>query len=238
MIGPADLSISLGVPGEFDHPKMIETIELVKESCLTRRRARNPFARAAAGQVLEGTGHEVFGAAARRLIHDGRRDGGRIGAQSVTNCARSRSLRTLSTGTRGYAYYVNPRWKHAGGEETLGPDFCSPSLDSKRGESWRRRIIGNCRLPGNVSDIVRSRPSCRCRAWITRARPAFRERRRAPGRGRRRSSPGCLYSSDARCRSPVSGRRQAAEVSARFCPPNWRRRPAVRNKLFRWCRRW
>jgi 2-keto-3-deoxy-L-rhamnonate aldolase RhmA len=34
MIGPADLSISLGVPGEFDHPKMIETIELVKESCL------------------------------------------------------------------------------------------------------------------------------------------------------------------------------------------------------------
>jgi 2-dehydro-3-deoxyglucarate aldolase/4-hydroxy-2-oxoheptanedioate aldolase len=34
MIGPADLSISLGVPGEFDHPKMIEAIELVKESCL------------------------------------------------------------------------------------------------------------------------------------------------------------------------------------------------------------
>ena len=27
MIGPADLSISLGVPGEFDHPKMIETID-------------------------------------------------------------------------------------------------------------------------------------------------------------------------------------------------------------------
>jgi 2-dehydro-3-deoxyglucarate aldolase/4-hydroxy-2-oxoheptanedioate aldolase len=34
MIGPADLSISLGVPGEFDHPKMIETIEAVKETCL------------------------------------------------------------------------------------------------------------------------------------------------------------------------------------------------------------
>lgn len=34
MIGPADLSISLGVPGQFDHPSMIETIELVKESCL------------------------------------------------------------------------------------------------------------------------------------------------------------------------------------------------------------
>jgi 2-keto-3-deoxy-L-rhamnonate aldolase RhmA len=34
MIGPADLSISLGVPGEFDHPKMVENIELVRESCL------------------------------------------------------------------------------------------------------------------------------------------------------------------------------------------------------------
>jgi 2-keto-3-deoxy-L-rhamnonate aldolase RhmA len=31
---PADLSISLGVPGEFDHPKMIETIEMVKETCI------------------------------------------------------------------------------------------------------------------------------------------------------------------------------------------------------------
>ncbi|MGA3185547.1 MAG: aldolase/citrate lyase family protein [Bryobacteraceae bacterium] len=34
MVGPADLSISLGVAGEFDHPKMIEAIELVKETCL------------------------------------------------------------------------------------------------------------------------------------------------------------------------------------------------------------
>ncbi len=34
MIGPADLSISLGVPGQFDHPSMLEAIELVKESCL------------------------------------------------------------------------------------------------------------------------------------------------------------------------------------------------------------
>jgi len=34
MIGPADLSISLGVPGQFDHPKMVETIDLVRESCL------------------------------------------------------------------------------------------------------------------------------------------------------------------------------------------------------------
>jgi len=34
MIGPADLSVSLGVPGEFDHPKMIEAIEQVRDSCL------------------------------------------------------------------------------------------------------------------------------------------------------------------------------------------------------------
>ena len=34
MIGPADLSISLGVPGQFDHPKMIETIERVRDTCL------------------------------------------------------------------------------------------------------------------------------------------------------------------------------------------------------------
>jgi len=34
MIGPADLSISLGVPGEFDHPKMIETCEAIRDCCL------------------------------------------------------------------------------------------------------------------------------------------------------------------------------------------------------------
>jgi 2-dehydro-3-deoxyglucarate aldolase/4-hydroxy-2-oxoheptanedioate aldolase len=33
MIGPADLSIALGVPGQFDHPKMIETIERVIAAC-------------------------------------------------------------------------------------------------------------------------------------------------------------------------------------------------------------
>jgi 2-dehydro-3-deoxyglucarate aldolase/4-hydroxy-2-oxoheptanedioate aldolase len=34
MIGPADLSISLGVPGNMDHPKMIETIEKIRDACL------------------------------------------------------------------------------------------------------------------------------------------------------------------------------------------------------------
>jgi len=33
MIGPADLSISLGVPGQFEHPKLIEAMERVRESC-------------------------------------------------------------------------------------------------------------------------------------------------------------------------------------------------------------
>jgi len=33
MVGPADLSISLGVPGEFDHPKMVEAITTVIECC-------------------------------------------------------------------------------------------------------------------------------------------------------------------------------------------------------------
>ncbi len=34
MIGPADLSISLGVPGDFQHPKMVEAMEAVRDSCL------------------------------------------------------------------------------------------------------------------------------------------------------------------------------------------------------------
>ena len=34
LIGPADLSISLGIPGDFEHPLMMETVEAVRESCL------------------------------------------------------------------------------------------------------------------------------------------------------------------------------------------------------------
>lgn len=33
MIGPADLSISLGVPGEFENPLMVETMEAIRDSC-------------------------------------------------------------------------------------------------------------------------------------------------------------------------------------------------------------
>jgi 2-keto-3-deoxy-L-rhamnonate aldolase RhmA len=34
MIGPVDLTISLGVPGEFEHPKMLAAVEKIVESCL------------------------------------------------------------------------------------------------------------------------------------------------------------------------------------------------------------
>jgi len=33
MIGPADLSISLGIPGQFDHPKMIDAVQKVIDAC-------------------------------------------------------------------------------------------------------------------------------------------------------------------------------------------------------------
>ncbi len=33
MVGPADLSISLGVPGQFEHPKLIEAIGQIRDAC-------------------------------------------------------------------------------------------------------------------------------------------------------------------------------------------------------------
>jgi 2-keto-3-deoxy-L-rhamnonate aldolase RhmA len=36
MVGPADLSISLGVPGEFQHPVMVEAMTMVRDTCLRR----------------------------------------------------------------------------------------------------------------------------------------------------------------------------------------------------------
>src|SRR5262249_2657105 len=33
MIGPADLSVSLGVPGQFDHPSMVDAMDRIRESC-------------------------------------------------------------------------------------------------------------------------------------------------------------------------------------------------------------
>jgi len=34
MVGPVDLSISLGVPGDFHHEKMVEAMDQIRESCL------------------------------------------------------------------------------------------------------------------------------------------------------------------------------------------------------------
>jgi len=36
LIGPADLSISLGVPGQFEHPKMVEAMQRVIQGCERR----------------------------------------------------------------------------------------------------------------------------------------------------------------------------------------------------------
>lgn len=36
MIGPADLSLSLGVPGEFEHPKLIAAMEAIRDTCIRR----------------------------------------------------------------------------------------------------------------------------------------------------------------------------------------------------------
>ncbi|MFN7921404.1 MAG: aldolase/citrate lyase family protein [Bryobacteraceae bacterium] len=33
MIGPADLSISLGIPGQFQNPKLVDTMDKIRESC-------------------------------------------------------------------------------------------------------------------------------------------------------------------------------------------------------------
>lgn len=36
MVGPADLSISLGVPGDFQNPKVVEAMEAIRDTCLRR----------------------------------------------------------------------------------------------------------------------------------------------------------------------------------------------------------
>lgn len=36
MVGPVDLSISLGVAGDFQHPKMVDAMEKIRDTCLRR----------------------------------------------------------------------------------------------------------------------------------------------------------------------------------------------------------
>jgi 2-keto-3-deoxy-L-rhamnonate aldolase RhmA len=45
LIGPADLSISLGVPGEFQDPRMVKTMEGIRDSCLKHKVAPGTHAR-------------------------------------------------------------------------------------------------------------------------------------------------------------------------------------------------
>jgi 2-dehydro-3-deoxyglucarate aldolase/4-hydroxy-2-oxoheptanedioate aldolase len=33
MVGPVDLSISLGIPGQFEHPKFVEAIDQIRDTC-------------------------------------------------------------------------------------------------------------------------------------------------------------------------------------------------------------
>lgn len=48
MVGPVDLSISLGVPGEFEHPKMLDAVEKIFDSCQAHGVAPGAQARNAA----------------------------------------------------------------------------------------------------------------------------------------------------------------------------------------------
>lgn len=67
MVGPVDLSISLGVPGEFQHPKMIDAMEKIRDSCLAHGVAPGTQTRNAAlsrfwrdnGMLFIGCGSEV-----------------------------------------------------------------------------------------------------------------------------------------------------------------------------------
>jgi len=36
MVGPADLSVSLGVGGDFLHPTMVEAMEKIRDQCVAR----------------------------------------------------------------------------------------------------------------------------------------------------------------------------------------------------------
>jgi 2-keto-3-deoxy-L-rhamnonate aldolase RhmA len=75
-IGPVDLSISLGVPGEFEHPKMIAAVEKIVESCLAHGVAPGAQARNVAlakrwismGMLFVGCGSEMS------LLHEKARE--------------------------------------------------------------------------------------------------------------------------------------------------------------------
>src|SRR5579885_2061629 len=67
LVGPVDLSISLGVPGEFQHPAMIEAMETIRDSCFRHGVAPGMQARTVAlakfwierGMIFVGSGSET-----------------------------------------------------------------------------------------------------------------------------------------------------------------------------------
>jgi 2-keto-3-deoxy-L-rhamnonate aldolase RhmA len=48
LIGPADLSVSLGIPGDFENPRMLQTIEAIRDSCVAHGVAPGIHLRSAA----------------------------------------------------------------------------------------------------------------------------------------------------------------------------------------------
>lgn len=67
LVGPVDLSISLGVPGDFQHPKMVEAMEKIRDSCLAHGVAPGTQTRTMAlakfwkerGMIFLGNGNET-----------------------------------------------------------------------------------------------------------------------------------------------------------------------------------
>jgi len=68
MIGPADLSISMGVPGEFQHPVMIEAMDSIRDTCERRGIAPGTQTRAVPqARFWKDRGMRFLGAAARSV---------------------------------------------------------------------------------------------------------------------------------------------------------------------------
>lgn len=67
MVGPVDLSISLGVAGEFEHPKMVDAMEKIRDSCIQHKVAPGTQTRTLSlakfwkerGMIFVGSGSET-----------------------------------------------------------------------------------------------------------------------------------------------------------------------------------
>jgi 2-dehydro-3-deoxyglucarate aldolase/4-hydroxy-2-oxoheptanedioate aldolase len=69
MVGPADLSIALGVPGQFDHPLMLSTIDTLIEKCLKHGVVPGIQTRGVAmSRMWAGRGMRFVGAAAEHAL--------------------------------------------------------------------------------------------------------------------------------------------------------------------------